>query len=465
MRRFLSLPLLLVLLLALAAPAHASRDQMLTFEAPRDLLDPATRDGALAEMDSLGVKAIRQVMYWHDVAPAADAAAKPDFDTTDPASYDFSRYDAVVDAARARGWKVLLTVSGPVPKWATDKRRDTVTNPDPSEFAQFMTAVGRHFGDRVAIWSVWNEPNHPQFLRPQYNAKHKPVSPRIYRELVKAALKGLASAKVPHPTVLMGETAPVGTGKDVAPLTFLRGALCLDSHYKKSKRCGKLAVSGYAHHAYTTRQGPFYRPASPNNVTIGVLGRLTRALDRAGAAGAIPPKLPVYLTEFGIQSTPDPLYGVSYQQQAEYRALSERIAYFNPRVKSFSQYLLRDDNPIAGVPRYARYAGFESGLRTAGGKAKTALPAFRLTLTATRSGRNVSLWGLVRPATGVTTAVVQVRNGAHGAFKDYKSVTTNALGYFSAKVAYRRGRQFRLRWVDAAGTTYRGGPTRIYRAP
>ena len=74
-----------------------------------------------------------------------------------------------------------------------------------------------------------------------------------------------------------------------------------------------------------------------------MLSRLTTALDRAAKAGAITAHLPIYLTEFGIESTPDPVRGVSLQRQSEYRAISERIAYDNPRVVAFSQYLLRDD--------------------------------------------------------------------------------------------------------------------------
>ena len=57
-----------------------------------------------------------------------------------------------------------------------------------------------------------------------------------------------------------------------------------------------------------------------------MLSRLTTALDRAGRTGAIPQRLPVWLTEFGIQSVPDPAFGVSFLRQAEYRAISERIA-------------------------------------------------------------------------------------------------------------------------------------------
>ena len=36
-------------------------------------------------------------------------------------------YERVISAAGARGMNVLLTVSGPVPKWATRRERDKVT--------------------------------------------------------------------------------------------------------------------------------------------------------------------------------------------------------------------------------------------------------------------------------------------------------------------------------------------------
>ena len=53
-----------------------------------------------------------------------------------------------------------------------------------------------------------------------------------------------------------------------------------------------MQAAGYAHHAYTTGQGPTFKPSQPNDVTIGVLSRLTTALDRAAKAGAITAHLP-----------------------------------------------------------------------------------------------------------------------------------------------------------------------------
>lgn len=450
--------------LLLASPAAASRTQSTSFEAPKDLInvDAATRAAALDRIQGLGVSSLRVVMYWKSVAPDADSSTKPDFNTTDPAGYAWGGYDTLLTEAKARGMGVLLTVSGPVPRWATEDKKDDKTRPRASEFAQFMTAVGRHFADRVQTWSVWNEPNQPQFLLPQYDSKQRPVSPRIYRALYKAALKGLAAAKVPSPRVLLGETSPIGTGKVVAPLTFLRGVLCLNAKDHLQKGCGKLRTAGIAHHAYTPRSGPRYVPPSPNAVTIGVLSRLTRMLDRAGKAGAVAKHLPLYLTEFGIQSTPDPIVGVSLQTQNEYRALSERIAWANPRVRSFSQYLLRDDDPVAG-PKSGRYSGFESGLETASGKAKPSLDGFRLVLSALRGTRSTSLWGLIRPATGATSATLEYRTGAKGAWHRLGTVRTNSRGYFTRSTSTRSGRQYRVTWAAPGGGTLEGPAVRALK--
>ena len=196
---------------------------------------------------------------------------------------------------------------------------------------------------------------------------------------------------------------------------------------------------------------------------IGTLSRLVSALDKAGKAGVVTKSLPVYLTEFGIQSTPDPIYGVSLQRQAEYRSFSERIAYYNSRVKAFSQYLLTDDEPREGVTGSAKYGGFESGLRTSSGKAKPALDGFRLPLVAKKSGSSskVALWGVARPAKGTTKVVVQQRSTHGGTFKTLKTVTTNSRGYWTASVT--RGastREWRVRWTDAAGKEWTGPATR-----
>jgi hypothetical protein len=322
--------------------------------------------------------------------------------------------------------------------------------------------VARHYGTMVSRWSIWNEPNQPQFLLPQYSSgRHTPLSPRIYRNLFLAGQRGLRDGGLANAKVLIGETSPRGTSHVVAPLTFLRGVFCLDGRYRKVGKCAKLSPAGYAHHAYTTAQGPLFKPKQPNDVTIGVISRLITALDRAARAGAIPAHLPISLTEFGIQSTPDPIVGVSQAKQSDYRSIAERLAYEQPRVSAFSQYLLRDDPPVPGVPRAERYPGFESGLRTNAGAPKLALTGFRLPLVAFRRGSRVSLWGLARPASGRTRVTVESTSG--GSFRKLFTTTTDSRGYFTRSTAFRSGRRYRLTWTQPDGTTIHGTTTSVYR--
>jgi hypothetical protein len=189
------------------------------------------------------------------------------------------------------------------------------------------------------------------------------------------------------------------------------------------------------------------------------VSRLVRALDRAGRAGAIRSGLGIYLTEFGTQSTPDP-GAASLAQQAEYNAMSERLAYLNGRVRSFSQYLMSDDDPRAGGERYG---GFESGLRRFDGRAKPAYDAFRTPLVVTDYGRTDTAWGLIRPATGPTTVEIEYRNRGARAWRSLRRVTTRADGTYSFKASSPGGRRYRVRWTAPDGTVHTGPPIRSYR--
>jgi hypothetical protein len=457
----LPIVILLMLLAAFPAAASASSSQSMTFEAPREFLDPSTRDRTLQEISDLGVDRVRVLVYWKDFAPAATSKQRPDFDAADPAAYPagaWSRLDGLFDAAQARGITVQLTLTGPVPRWATKGKRDNVTSPSTKEFQAFATAVGRRFGAKVGVWSIWNEPNHPQFLRPQFVGKSA-KSPRIYRNLFLAGQRGLRASGNGADTLLFGETAPRGTPRVVAPLAFLRGALCLDGQYHRRGRCARVEAGGFAHHAYTTRVGPRFRPPDRDDVTIGVLSRLTKALDRAARAGAIRRGLGVYLTEFGIQSTPDPFVGVSLARQSEYLAIAEHMAYVNPRVRSFSQYLLSDDRPRKGS-RVERYGGFESGLRRSDGRAKPALAAFRMPLAAEAYGRSDVLWGRVRPQAAQTkvTILASRRNGKP--FKPLRTVTTNHRGVFGLRAGHHDKQRYRVQWTAPTGKVWLGPPIR-----
>jgi hypothetical protein len=460
MTRRLLILLILTATAALGAPAvaGASRGQMVLFDTQGELVNPQSRAATLADLEELGVDALRVVVYWKDVAPSPDARRKPSFDASDPAAYRWGEFDNVLAEARARGWRVAMTLTTPAPKWATRDKDDYVTRPSAKEFGRFVTAAGKHWGEQVDIWAIGNEPNHPKFLLPQFTKKKGATSPGIYRSLFQAADRALDRTGNRRDTLLIGETLPRGTGSAVAPLTFLRGVLCLNSKWKKRKGCKKLDADGWSHHPYTTKVGVFFKPPGRNDVTIGVLPRLVKALDRAGRAGAIRKGLPVYLTEFGIQSTPDRYLGVSVKKQVEQRALAERMAWSTPRVKAFSQYLLRDDAPIPGVPARERYGRFESGLRFNTGHRKPSFAGFRLPLAALRKGSRVSLWGMVRPATGAVEVEIQRKDPKAKRFTKLKTVRTDSRGYLLTSTSLKKGRRYRLKWGDAVSP-----PVRVYK--
>ncbi len=457
---------------ALAAPtAQASHSQTTYFEGSNTLLSARTRPHAIAQMQALGVKALRVELNWYDVAPNPSSATKPAFAATNPGLYAWGEYDKLIAEAQRLKWKVLLTVTSPVPRWATsNKKAPYVTKPDPKDFQEFMTAVGLHYGSQLSLYSIWNEPNHPAFLLPQWNTNGTPASPRIYRALYQAGYAGLQAAGLPKPPLLLGETAPTGYTKvnykreksrallhDVAPLVFLREALCLSAKYRKSRSCTPLTAIGYAHHAYTTAAGPLYKPRETDDVTIGVLSRLSSALSKAFAARAVTSNLPIYLTEFGVQSKPNRFLGVPVTQQAEYDAVAEKIAWANARVAAFSQYLLVDD-PLGGKPGSSVNGGtigFQTGLEYLGGKPKPLYFAWPVPLVVSKSGHGFSLWGFVRPATGATKVTVLVQRKGARKYTTLKTVTTDSQGYWTLHSS-TQGVHWRVRWVSPTKAKYEG---------
>ncbi len=441
-----------------AATASASSRQFTMVEAPTELLFSGSPDAGLDTIKDLGATAVRIQMSWSLVAPDAGSAHAPSFNQTDPNAYpaaNWARYDAAIDGARARGLRVYLTLTGPAPKWATP-RHDGLTSPSASAFGKFATAVGRRYGSEISWWSIWNEPNLGKLLKPIKGL----ASAKVYRQLYLQAYSGLRSAGI-HAPILIGELAPIGNSfpniGTISPLRFMRAFLCLSSSYHKARSCGRVPTQGFAIHPYTPQFGPSFRPANPDDVTIGVISRAVSAVDRAARAGALPGHLPVYVSEFGVQSYPDRLVGVPLQTQSDYRSIGEHIAWSNARVASFSQYLLRDDISVGGAT-----GRFQSGLFLyAGDTPKPAYYGFRLPLVVSKGhGSRVALWGFVRPAHGHGgTLTIQVRDRGHGWVR-YATQRYGGSGYWTRHATTKAGRQWRVVWTDpATGKVWDGSAT------
>ena len=73
-----------------------------------------------------------------------------------------------------------------------------------------------------------------------------------------------------------------------------------------------LKATGFAHHPYTKKTAPTVAPKNPEEITIANIGTLGPLLDTLAAqsGGKIAADLPIFLTEFGYESEPDPRNGI-----------------------------------------------------------------------------------------------------------------------------------------------------------
>lgn len=412
--------LLVALLLVVAAvPASAAAAPRSIFQDDELLLrsGDAARAAALDELAALGVDTIRVLVVWRDFAPAARSTRRPPgLVASHPGAYPLGALDALAAGATARGMDLLMTPTGPGPRWAGTSA---------GEFGKFVAALGRRYPAQ-GRWAIWNEPNNPRWLTPQF-VRGRPASPARYRALVREAVEALYATGHRGDEILVGETAPIGFVRErradtpMMPGLFLRALLC--------RGCGTLGATGLAHHAYT-RGGsmPPRFPAVPGELSVAALDEVV-ALARG---------LPVHLTEGGWQTTPpDPLFGVSLAEQGRFLNELEWIVRAHPRVRSVPQYLLRDERDSGR---------FQSGLRFADGRAKPALAAYRLPLWVVRRGRAVIAWARVRaagrPGGGPATATLERRLPGRPwrAVRTFRASEDALLNVASAPA------QWRVRW-------------------
>jgi hypothetical protein len=440
------------------ASAEAGRNQWSIFEDHRAIVGatPSKRQRTLEQIRALGADTLRVEVRWREVAPAPSARLRPAFDATDPGQYPgFAPYDDAIARASALGMRVLVTITGDAPRWATagGKGRSFRTanwKPSAVQYGRFAAAVARRYsgefirGLSVRWFSIWNEPNHIQFLKPARSAAG------IYRKLVDAAIPQIRRNGPRHAKILVGETAPSASpGKAIGPKAFIRRWLCLDRRLRRTSRGSgcrhfrRIDADGYAHHPY----GPVERvPRKKDVINLLAIGRLAHYLDRAAHARRLRQKLGIYSTEFGLQSNP-PDNSVSTTPSRQARLLNEKeeYSYRYGRLRSYSQYLLVDDPPRPG-PRSLRWAGFQTGLRFPSGRRKPAWAAYRLPIVVHRRRRGVYVWGHVRPGSGARYVRLQKRRGSHYVASGPR-IRTNSSGYFGVRRRNPPG-SFRYRAYD-----------------
>ena len=527
---------------ALPGAATASVTQESSFQDDSLIVfsEPAALARTLDKLKGLGVDRLRVSVFWAVVAPDATKQTKPaGFDAADPAAYpkdSWTRYDTIVRLAQERGLGVNFNVTSPAPFWATGSLKDRPDldknfNPDAAEFGAFVRAVGTRYSGsyvppspapasepeprpllpsrggatprqaggsaalpRVDYWTVWNEPNQPGWLTPQWADDPRAgkelveTSPQIYRSLVDQMYSALLSTGHEKDTILVGETAPKGQEREkgptraIKPGRFIRQLYCLDDNLQffqgtsaEVRGCplsdqaarfatdhpGLFKATGYAHHPYELTFAPNKPPTGVDNFTTGNLNALSDLLRRVYLRYGQPVPggqraVPLYLTEFGYQTSPPDPAGVSFAKQAAYLNEAEWLTYRNPRVRTLTQFLLVDDKPTPGItnPIEAFGGTFQSGLMTEQGKVKPAMLAYALPIFLPRRvvtrGRKLRVFGLVRQAANGSAprVEVQMRPIKKGSkFKRIKRVKATAdRGYVDTTFTARRPGVLRLVW-------------------
>jgi len=198
---------------AAAAPAAAKTSSYANAEVRIGLSYGDTLFGAspsllaqtLNDAVAVGAGWIRVDLAWDDIQP------------TSSATFNWTPFDAIVQAASARNLQVLALLSY-TPAWARPSDCTTSDKCSPAVPAQFATfaaaAVTRYAPLGLHTWEVWNEPNITNFWQPAPNAA-------AYVALLQPTAAAIHAAD-PTATVISGGLAPAPTANgDISQLDFL----------------------------------------------------------------------------------------------------------------------------------------------------------------------------------------------------------------------------------------------------
>jgi hypothetical protein len=336
---------------------------------------------------------------------------------------------------------------------------------------------------KVDVFTVWNEPNHTGFLRPQWMRSGRrwiPRSPHMYRRMVRFAYPALKQVR-PESTVLVGATSFTGAYVNrgvggVPPLRFLRELACVNRAYRPLRRAecrgyASLPGDGWSHHPYTMQSEPDHRssPGRRDDVPLAELGKLHRALGRLAKMGRVAPALrDIWVTEYGYETNPPDLsekYTVG--DQARFLTWAEYLAWRQPYVKTFAQFLLRDLPPRAfrvGTSKKRAFGQWQSGLLFEDGTPKLASESFRAGLFVQRvPGDRLRVWGRFRTSAGQRTVRIETRRPGQRAWRtlvpDFMVPGDGVMHRFTGLPDTRRARRYRVRYLE--GGSWRASPSVI----
>jgi hypothetical protein len=287
------------------------------------------------------------------------------------ASWEVARTDRAIELTRQSKVHVLLDVLN-APAWASSTDTDGLGNVprDPAAFAKFMALVASRYRGVVDGYEVWNEPDISRFWNGGPNAAQ-------YTALLKA---GYAAVKQQDPRALV---VSAGLSWDY------------DRYLSAMYRAGaKGSFDVLALHPYSTKSLSSW------------IGSIRQARRTQLANGD---QRPIWLTEFGLNTSADPnawQRGVTEAQQGQLLTDSYRALEGEPYVQVAFYYSLRNNWWSHDDPR-SMEACF--GLLRTDFSAKPAFAAFRSYALSPRALSASDDEAIASPATG---AVVGSLGGA-----------------------------------------------------
>jgi hypothetical protein len=529
----------LMLALVGASPASASTKQISIFQDDSMLANPAAGLAEVRALGATTVRLTVQ-WYLVAPNPASAKAPKFNASNPSayPAA-KWAPYDAFVKTAQQMGITVLFQVGGGAPRWAEGKNAPSnyqknhsfAWMPNATMYGQFVHALTERYSGTfkpsgattalpaVHMWSFWNEPNFGQDLGPQaINGSTKPIAPMLYRALLNAGWKAIHQTQAHSKnTILIGDIAakgyplhlpghpgslPGNTAQTQA-LVFVRALYCLGSNYRpltgslaalyscpttaaasrqfRAQNPGLFNATGFADHAYDSKEAPDANPATipADDATFPVLKRVATALNKVTKAYGSSKQYPIYIDEFGVITNPPQTKGgyPSPAKAAVQLNQSEYLSYKNPRVASYSQYLLEDPIPNPNP-------GFATGLFTSTGKPKATLSAYELPVwlpkPTVKAGSSTEVWGGARAAAfsqsattkATPTVNIQMQKNGSGPWINIQTVkVSTATGYFDVhpklpysgnlRLAYTYPQTESLLPTNAAGSTITGRAVKV----
>jgi hypothetical protein len=161
----------------------------------------------LDSIKSLGIGWVRLDLDWNDI------------EYNGPGAYTWGNFDAIVNAANARGLHLLpiITYTAPWARSASCAGSFNCAPANPAQFAAFAAAaVSRYNRSGIHNWEIWNEEN-------DTGSWQSTPSVAAYAALLKATY-GQIKQIDPSATVITGGlSSNDGTGGKITPTAFLSG--------------------------------------------------------------------------------------------------------------------------------------------------------------------------------------------------------------------------------------------------